>query len=54
MPTIEKINHLRLVNNEVSATELSNMLDVSSSIIYRHIRNLKSEVHYYVLKMEFL
>ena len=32
MPTIEKINHLRLVNNEVSATELSNMLDVSSSM----------------------
>ena len=41
MPTIEKINHLRLVNNEVSATELSNMLDVSSSMIYRHIRNLE-------------
>ena len=41
MPTIEKINHLRLVNNEVSATELSKMLDVSSSMIYRHIRNLE-------------
>ena len=41
MPTIEKINHLRLVNNEVSATELSKMLEVSSSMIYRHIRNLE-------------
>ena len=41
MPTIEKKNHLRLVKNEVSATELSKMLDVSSSMIYRHIRNLE-------------
>ena len=41
MPTIEKINHLRHVNKGVSATELSKMLDVSSSMIYRHIRNLE-------------
>ena len=41
MPTIEKITHLRLVNKGVSAIELSKMLNVSSSIIYRHIRNLE-------------
>ena len=41
MPTIERINHIRLVNEGVTASELSNLLDVKSSIIYRHLRTLK-------------
>ena len=41
MPTIERINHIRLVNEDITALELSNLLDVKSSIIYRHLRTLK-------------
>ena len=41
MPTIERINHIRLVNEGITASELSNLLDVKSSIIYRHLRTLK-------------
>ena len=40
MPTIERINHIRLVNEGITASELSNLLDVKSSIIYRHLRSL--------------
>ena len=42
LPTIEKINHIRLINEGVSAEELSSLLNVKKSIIYRHIRTLKS------------
>ena len=41
-PTIEKINHIRLVNKDITALELSHLLNLQPSIIYRHIRNLKS------------
>ena len=41
MPTIERINHIRLVNEGITASELSNLLNVKSSIIYRHLRTLK-------------
>ena len=41
MPTIERINHVRLVNEDITVSELSNLLDVKSSIIYRHLRTLK-------------
>ena len=41
MPTIERINHIRLVNEDITVSELSNLLDVKSSIIYRHLRTLK-------------
>ena len=42
MPTIERINHIRLVNEDITVSELSNLLDVKSSIIYRHFRTLKT------------
>ena len=42
MPTIERINHIRLINEEITTSELSNLLDVKLSIIYRHLRTLKS------------
>ena len=42
LPTIEKINHIKLINEVVSAEELSSLLKVKKSIIYRHIRTLKS------------
>ena len=42
MPTIERINHIRLVNEDITVSELSNLLDVKSSIIYRHFRTLKN------------
>ena len=42
MPTIERINHIRLVNEGITVSELSNLLDVKSSIIYRHFRTLKN------------
>ena len=42
LPTIEKINHIKLINEGVSAEELSSLLNVKKSIIYRHIRTLKS------------
>ena len=42
MPTIERINHVRLVNEDITVSELSNLLDVKSSIIYRHFRTLKN------------
>ena len=41
-PTIEKINHIRLINKDISVDELSTLLKVNWSIIYRHIRALKS------------
>ena len=42
LPTIEKINHIRLINKDVSVEELSSILKLNKSIIYRHIRTLKS------------
>ena len=42
LPTIEKINHIRLVNKDVSVDKLSSILKLNKSIIYRHIRTLKS------------
>jgi hypothetical protein len=42
LPTIEKINHIRLINKDISVDELSTLLKVNWSIIYRHIRALKS------------
>ena len=42
LPTIEKINHIKFINEGVSAEELSGLLNVKKSIIYRHIRALKS------------
>tara|TARA_B100001094_G_scaffold28707_1_gene24011 strand:+ start:188 stop:643 length:456 start_codon:yes stop_codon:yes gene_type:complete len=42
LPTIEKINHIRLINKDVSVDELSSILKLNKSIIYRHIRTLKS------------
>ena len=41
LPTIEKINHIRLIKEGISAAELSSLLNVKMSIVYRHIRNLK-------------
>jgi len=41
-PTIEKINIIKLINQGISAEELSSLLNVKKSIIYRHIRTLKS------------
>ena len=41
LPTIEKINHIKLINEGISAEELSSLLKVKKSIIYRHIRTLK-------------
>ena len=43
LPTIEKINHLKLVNKGITADELSNLLNLKTSIVYRHIRTLKSK-----------
>ena len=42
LPTIEKINIIKLIKEGISAAELSSMLKVKKSIIYRHIRTLKS------------
>ncbi|MDB4240183.1 hypothetical protein N9826_04710 [Flavobacteriaceae bacterium] len=42
LPTIEKIIHIRLINEDVSVDELSIILKLNKSIIYRHIRTLKS------------
>ena len=42
LPTIEKINHIRLVNKGITVNELSNLLNLKSSIVYRHIRKLES------------
>ena len=42
LPTIEKINHIKLINEGISAEKLSSLLKVKKSIIYRHIRTLKS------------
>ena len=42
LPTIEKINHIRLINEDISVDELSSILKVNNRIIYRHIRTLKS------------
>ena len=41
LPTIEKINHIKLIKENISAAELSSLLKVKKSIIYRHIRTLK-------------
>ena len=41
LPTIEKINHIKLIKENISAVELSSLLKVKKSIIYRHIRTLK-------------
>ena len=41
LPTIEKINHIKLIKENISAGELSSLLKVKKSIIYRHIRTLK-------------
>ena len=41
LPTIEKINHIRLVNKGITADELSNLLNLTKSIVYRHIRKLE-------------
>ena len=41
LPTIEKINIIKLIKEGISAAELSSMLKVKKSIIYRHIRTLK-------------
>ena len=41
LPTIEKINHIRLIKEDILAVELSSLLKVKKSIIYRHIRTLK-------------
>ena len=40
-PTIERINHIRLVNKDITALELSHLLNLQTSIIYRHLRTLK-------------
>ena len=42
LPTIEKINNIRLINEDISVDELSSILKVNNRIIYRHIRTLKS------------
>jgi Fic family protein len=42
LPTIEKINHIKLIKEGISTEELSSLLKVKKSIIYRHIRTLKS------------
>ena len=42
LPTIEKINHIRLINKDISVDELSSILKLNKSIIYGHIRTLKS------------
>jgi len=42
LPTIEKINHIKLINEDISVEELSRMLNINKSIIYRHIRTLKN------------
>ena len=41
LPTIEKINHIKLIKENISAAELSSLLNVKKSIVYRHIRTLK-------------
>lgn len=41
LPTLEKINHIRLVSKGITADELSKLLSLKNSIIYRHIRTLK-------------
>ena len=40
LPTIEKINHIKLINEGISAEELSSLLKVKKSIIYRHYNSL--------------
>ena len=42
LPTIEKINHIRLINKDISVDELSGILKVKKRIIYRHNKTLKS------------
>ena len=42
LPTIEKINHIKLINEDISYEELSSILKVKKRIIYRHIQTLKS------------
>ena len=41
LPTIEKINHIKLINEGITVNQLSNLLNINKSIIYRHIRTLK-------------
>ena len=41
LPTIEKINHIKLIKEDISIEELERLLDIKRSIIYRHIRTLK-------------
>ena len=41
LPTIEKINHIKLIKEDISIEELESLLDIKRSIIYRHIRALK-------------
>ena len=41
LPTIEKINHIKLIKEDVTIEELERLLDKKRSVIYRHIRTLK-------------
>jgi len=42
LPTIEKINHIRLINKGITVNKLSELLNLKKSIVYRHIRKLES------------
>ena len=41
MPTIEKINFIRLENPNISKHQICELLDIKASIYYRHLRTLK-------------
>ena len=41
MPTIEKINFIRLENPNISKHQICELLDIKASIYYRHLRALK-------------
>lgn len=41
LPTIEKINFMRLENPNISKHQICELLDIKASIYYRHLRTLK-------------
>lgn len=41
LPTIEKINFIRLENPNISKHQICDLLDIKASMYYRHLRKLK-------------
>ena len=41
LPTIEKINFIRLENPNISKHQICELLDIKASMYYRHLRKLK-------------